>query len=263
MKKPLREQAVEYLQYLKEQGVTHVPSSGKTFAKPRPPARPASRPAPAPAKPPAKPKEPEVRFAAAAPEKPPKGGKDTLESIAAEIAACELCPLAATRKNVVPGQGLLQPDVMFVGEGPGADEDEQGLAFVGRAGQLLTKMILAMGYTREQVFIGNIVKCRPPGNRVPTPEEMEGCIPYLKRQIAVIRPKLIVCLGATAARGLVNETMPIGKARGSWREFEGIPVMLTFHPAYLLRDPRQKAPCWADLKAVLTRLGKTPPAKDA
>ena len=92
---------------------------------------------------------------------------------------------------------------------------------------------------------------------------MGGCIPYLKRQIAVIRPKLIVCLGATAARGLVNETMPIGKARGSWREFEGIPVMLTFHPAYLLRDPRQKAPCWADLKAVLARLGKTPPAKDA
>ena len=259
MKKPLREQAVEYLQYLKEQGVTHVPSSGKKFAKPRPPSPPPSTPATAATPPPPPAKAPAAR----APAKPPKGGKDTLESIAAEIAACELCPLAATRKNVVPGQGALKPEIMFVGEGPGADEDEQGLAFVGRAGQLLTKMILAMGYTREQVFIGNIVKCRPPGNRVPTPEEMEGCIPYLKRQIAVIRPKLIVCLGATAARGLVNETMPIGKARGSWREFEGIPVMLTFHPAYLLRDPRQKAPCWADLKAVLTRLGKTPPAKDA
>ena len=263
MKKPLREQAVEYLQYLKEQGVTHVPSSGKKFAK-RPPASPPPAPAPsAPAKPPAKPKEPEVRFAARVSLTPPKGGKDTLESIAAEIAACQLCALAPTRKHVVPGQGALKPEVMFIGEGPGADEDEQGLAFVGRAGQLLTKMINAMGYAREQVFIGNIVKCRPPGNRVPTPEEMAGCIPYLKRQIAVIQPKLIVCLGATAARGLVNETMPIGKARGSWREFEGIPVMLTFHPAYLLRDPRQKAPCWSDLKAVLARLGKTPPGKDA
>ena len=249
MKKPLREQAVEYLQYLKEQGITHVPSSGKTFAKkapapaaPRPPA-----PVPAPV-----PRPPAPR---------PSSGPDTLESIAAEIAACQGCPLAATRLNVVPGQGALRPEVMFVGEGPGADEDEQGLAFVGRAGQLLTKMIAAMGYAREQVFIGNIVKCRPPGNRVPSPEEMAGCIPFLKRQIAVIRPQLIVCLGATAARGLVNEILPIGKARGQWREFEGIPVMLTFHPAYLLRDPRKKNEAWADLKAVLARLGKTPPGK--
>jgi DNA polymerase len=179
--------------------------------------------------------------------------------IVEEIAACQLCALAPTRLNTVPGQGALRPDIMFIGEGPGADEDEQGLAFVGRAGQLLTKMINAMGYTREQVFIGNIVKCRPPGNRVPTPEEMAGCIPYLKRQIAIIRPKLIVCLGATAARGLVQETLPIGKARGQWREFEGIPVMLTFHPAYLLRDPRKKTETWADLKAVLARLGKTSP----
>lgn len=263
MKKPLREQAVEYLQYLKEQGITHVPSSGKKFAKPRPSAPPASRPAPASAAPPAKPAAPSPKPSTIRHQPPTQSGPDTLASIAAEIAACELCPLAATRQHVVPGQGALKPEIMFIGEGPGADEDEQGLAFVGRAGQLLTKMINAMGYSREQVFIGNIVKCRPPGNRVPTPVEMEGCIPYLKRQIAVIRPKLIVCLGATAARGLVNETMPIGKARGSWREFEGIPVMLTFHPAYLLRDPRQKAPCWSDLKAVLARLGKTPPAKDA
>lgn len=237
MKKPLREQTLEYLQYLKEQGVTHVPSSGRKFAKPvsLPPPQPSAfRPHPSPSPPP-------------------------LVPIVKEIAACRACPLAATRQNTVPGQGALNPDIMFVGEGPGADEDEQGLAFVGRAGQLLTKMIAAMGYTREQVFIGNIVKCRPPNNRVPSPEEMAGCLPYLKRQIAVIRPKLIVCLGATAARGLVNEILPIGKARGHWREFEGIPVMLTFHPAYLLRDPRQKAPCWADLKAVLARLGKTPP----
>ncbi|HRV31355.1 MAG TPA: uracil-DNA glycosylase, partial [Kiritimatiellia bacterium] len=164
-----------------------------------------------------------------------------------------------TRKNTVPGQGALNPDIMFVGEGPGADEDAQGLAFVGRAGQLLTKMIAAMGYTREQVFIGNIVKCRPPNNRVPTPEEMAGCIPYLKQQIAIIQPKYIVCLGATAARGLVQETQGITKVRGQWREFEGIPVMLTFHPAYLLRDGSKKKYAWDDLKAVLARLGKTPP----
>ena len=267
MKKPLREQAVEYLRYLKEQGVTHVPSSGKTFPKP-PPAPKSTRP-PQPSAsspPPAKPQPFEERFAASArpstPGRRPSAstGPDTIESLAAEIAACQGCALAPTRLNTVPGQGALQPEIMFVGEGPGADEDEQGLAFVGRAGQLLTKMIAAMGYTREQVFIGNIVKCRPPGNRVPTPEEMAGCIPYLKRQIAVIKPKLIVCLGATAARGLVQETLPIGKARGQWRQFEGIPVMLTFHPAYLLRDPRKKTETWADLKAVLARLGKTPPA---
>ena len=248
MKKPLREQAVEYLQYLKEQGVTHVPSSGKKFA---PKAAAPLRPAPASPRP-----APLFQPSAFSPR---PSSADTLESIAAEIAGCQLCALAPTRTNTVPGQGALQPDIMFIGEGPGADEYAQGLAFVGRAGQLLTKMITAMGYTREQVFIGNIVKCRPPGNRVPSPEEMEGCIPYLKRQIAVIRPKLIVCLGATAARGLVQETMPIGKARGQWREFEGIPVMLTFHPAYLLRDPRKKTETWADLKAVLARLGKTPP----
>ena len=259
MKKPLRDQAVEYLQYLKEQGVTHVPSSGR---KPSKPAARSAAPTPAPLLPKAEPaKAPPPAPARPAVAKAAPGGKDTLASITAEIAACQACALAPTRTNTVPGQGALRPDIMFIGEGPGADEDEQGLAFVGRAGQLLTKMIEAMGYTREQVFIGNIVKCRPPGNRVPTPEEMEGCIPYLKRQIAVIQPKLIVCLGATAARGLVQETLPIGKARGQWRQFEGIPVMLTFHPAYLLRDPRQKVPCWADLKAVLARLGKTPPAK--
>ena len=298
MKKPLRAQAVEYLQYLKEQGLTHVPSSGKKFAKKPPSAPPSSIPAiphssipaippssipaiphsrnPAiphssiPAIPPSSipaiphsrnPAFPQSRNPAISHPSPRSSSPDSLSSLTAEIAACQLCALAPTRLHTVPGQGKLRPDIMFIGEGPGADEDEQGLAFVGRAGQLLTKMILAMGYSREDVFIGNIVKCRPPGNRVPTPAEMEGCIPYLKRQIAVIQPKLIVCLGATAVRGLVNEPLPIGKARGQWREFEGIPVMLTFHPAYLLRDPRKKTETWADLKAVLARLGKTPPGK--
>ncbi len=257
MKKNLRAEAVEYLRYLKDQGITHVPASNTVQ-----PSRPRkATPAPSPSKPSSS------RSSAQPPATPPPPASAPalpvpapLVPIVKEIAACQACPLAHTRTRTVPGQGALQPDILFVGEGPGADEDSQGLAFVGRAGQLLTKMINSMGYTREEVFIGNIVKCRPPGNRVPTPEEMAGCIPYLKRQIALIRPKIIVCLGATAAKGLVQETLPIGKARGQWREFEGIPVMLTFHPAYLLRDPRQKAPCWADLKAVLARLGKKPPS---
>lgn len=245
---PVRQQAIEYLQFLKEQGITHVPASGK---RPVRPSRSRSKPTPAPAPAAASRPAPDPRPTLVVPA--------PLQPIVDEIAACRLCPLAKTRQHTVPGQGPLRPDILFVGEGPGADEDAQGIAFIGRAGQLLSRMITAMGYTRDEVFIGNIVKCRPPGNRVPTPSEMAGCIPYLKRQIAIIRPKLIVCLGATAARGLVQETLPIGKARGQWREFEGIPVMLTFHPAYLLRDPSKKGPCWDDLKAVLARLGKKPP----
>ena len=185
--------------------------------------------------------------------------EESLQAIRAQVQQCRACQLYAGRTRAVPGEGPATSLVMFIGEGPGADEDEQGRAFVGRAGQLLTKMIAAMGYSREQVFIGNIVKCRPPGNRVPTPDEMAGCLPYLKRQIAIIQPKLIVCLGATAVRGLVAETLPIGKARGQWRTFEGIPVMLTFHPAYLLRDGSKKKYAWQDLKAVLARLGNPLP----
>jgi DNA polymerase len=266
--KTLAAQMREYLEYLKEQGITHVPAGLKT---PPPPRRRASAPVPAPASAPSAPPSAVSRAPAPAapppavweppsapvPSRAPEGRPDTLESLASLIASCTACPLAPTRRNTVPGQGALKPDIMFVGEGPGADEDAQGLAFVGRAGQLLTKMIAAMGYTRDTVFIGNIVKCRPPGNRTPTPQEMAWCIPYLKRQIAVIRPKLIVCLGATAVRGLVGDFSPISRIRGTWREFEGIPVMLTFHPAYLLRNPADKAKVWADLKAVLARL-RTP-----
>ena len=200
---------------------------------------------------------PEVRPSGdVVPDRAPEGTVDTLESLAAMVRECRRCILAPTRTNTVPGQGKLQPDVMFVGEGPGADEDAQGLAFVGRAGQLLTKMIEAMGYKREEVFIGNIVKCRPPGNRTPTPQEMACCMPFLKRQIAVIRPKVLVCMGMTAVTGLTGEMPPLGKIRGTWREFEGIPVMLTYHPAYLLRDPRKKVEAWRDLQQVMARLGR-------
>lgn len=188
-------------------------------------------------------------------------GRDNLEIIAAEARACTKCALHKTRTNAVPGQGNSAPEIMFIGEAPGADEDEQGLAFVGRAGQLLTKMIEAMGFTREQVFIGNILKCRPPNNRVPMPDEMAVCLPYLLRQIKVLKPKVIVALGATAVKGLLKTETGITRLRGKWQEFEGVPLMPTLHPAYLLRNPKAKHDAWADLKEVLGKLGrKVPPS---
>lgn len=150
---------------------------------------------------------------------------------------------------------------MFIGEGPGADEDRQGLAFVGKAGQLLTRIIEAMGFTREQVFIGNIVKCRPPGNRTPFPDEMAACLPFLEEQIQLLKPRVIVALGATAVRGLLGLEMGITRLRGKWLSYRGIDVMPTFHPAYLLRNPAGKKEVWEDMKAVLERLGREPPRR--
>lgn len=182
-----------------------------------------------------------------------------LEEIAQRISVCTKCSLHETRTNTVPGQGNPRPEIMFIGEGPGHDEDVQGLAFVGRAGQLLTKMIEAMGFARDEVFIGNIVKCRPPENRKPMPDEMETCMPFLREQIAVLQPKVIVALGATAVQGLLDVTTGITKLRGTWMTFEGIDVMPTFHPAYLLRTQKAKRPAWDDLQEVLNRLGRKPP----
>ena len=186
-----------------------------------------------------------------------------------ELAACTKCTLATLgRQHVVPGQGnAASPDFMFIGEAPGADEDRQGLAFVGAAGQFLTKMIQAMGYTREQVFIANVCKCRPPNNRTPSPQEMEACLPYLKRQIAAISPKCIILLGRTAMIGL----FPMQRIRrGTWYEYAGIPVIATFHPSYIIRfDPTidpvglraAKTEVWNTLKLALAKLGKQPPKK--
>lgn len=182
-----------------------------------------------------------------------------LAEITRAVAACQKCALHETRIRTVPGQGSGAPEILFVGEAPGADEDQQGLAFVGPAGQLLTRMIEAMGYTREQVFIANILKCRPPDNRTPLPDEMATCLPYLKGQIALLRPKVIVALGATATRGLLGLTEGITRLRGKWLAFEGIPLMPTFHPSYLLRTPSAKRDAWQDLQAVLKRLGRTAP----
>ncbi len=263
----LRDQTLSYLRLLKEQGVARVPASPKAAAiRAQTAARRRATPTPAAiratASSPAqtahgKAAPATLSLSPVLPENPPGA---TLDTIAAEILSCRSCPLGPPPTRYVPGAGNGDsPDVMFVGEGPGADEDAQGLPFVGRSGQLLTKMIAAMGYTRDQIFLGNIVKCRPPGNRTPEPGEMAACLPYLRRQIALIRPKLLVCLGATAMRGLLGIKGSLTASRGQWYDFEGIPVMVTFHPAYLLRDPTKKKYAWADLKLVLARLGRTPP----
>ena len=202
-----------------------------------------------------------ARPAVARSSRPGAHAASDLAQIARAVAGCCRCSLHKARTQAVPGQGTPHPDILFVGEGPGAEEDEQGLAFVGPAGQLLTKMIEAMGYRREEVFIANVVKCRPPANRTPLPEEIEQCLPYLTEQIAILKPKVIVALGATAVKGLLNPTVGIMKLRGNWMSFEGIPVMPTYHPAYLLRYPSAKKEVWLDLQEVLKRLGREPPPR--
>lgn len=181
------------------------------------------------------------------------------------VKKCQKCGLHANRRQTVFGAGCPRPELAFIGEGPGADEDREGIPFVGRAGQLLTRMIAAMTLTRDQVYIGNIVKCRPPGNRTPTENEMSACAPYLWRQLAILRPKIIVALGRPASQTLLTTTTTIGRLRGEFHDFPppalahlGLPkcqLMPTFHPAYLLRSPGEKAKVWEDLKQVMTALG--------
>ena len=177
---------------------------------------------------------------------------ETIEQIRAEIGPdCTRCKLSTLgRSKVVNSVGNFNAELMFVGEAPGADEDERGEPFVGRAGQLLTKIIESIGLTREDVFIGNINRCRPPGNRAPEADETLACKPFLKREVAVVRPKVIVVLGATAAQNLLETKVPIGKLRGQFHDYLGVKVMPTFHPAYLLRDPHKKREVWDDMKMV-------------
>lgn len=185
---------------------------------------------------------------------PAESGDVSLERAAADAAVCRRCRLCETRQKVVFGSGDPHARLMFVGEGPGADEDRQGLPFVGRAGELLTKMIRAMGYERDQVYIANIVKCRPPGNRDPKPDEVEACRGYLEAQIDAIRPAVIVALGRVAAQSLLGTDSPVGRLRGQWWQVRGIATRVTFHPAFLLRDESQKKPAWEDLQLVRDRL---------
>ena len=231
--------------------VAPVPSGAPTppqrppLPGPALPARPAAAPTPARA-----PLAPDAKAAA-------------LAELRTRALACVKCPhLVAARRQVVFGVGSVNADLMFVGEAPGMDEDKQGEPFVGRAGQLLTRIIQTMGLTRETVYIGNILKCRPDtpgqsfGNRQPTPEEMETCIPYLLEQIEIIRPKVLVALGATAVKGLLGECQSITRMRGQWQTFQGCPLMPTFHPSFLLRPENadKKRLIWQDMLAVMERL---------
>jgi DNA polymerase len=288
----LLDAAIQHLQELRARGVQFVPVGPETLAalnKPRrlAPARnhatppvPAPRPVPpapkrglASAKP-AEPKPPvEQSLSLALPGEEPAAAPVAALSPEAKAAAfaelreramaCVKCPhLASSRQSVVFGVGSLDAELMFIGEAPGADEDEQGEPFVGKAGQLLTRIIQAMGLTRETVYIGNILKCRPDtpgqaaGNRKPTPEEMKTCIPYLHEQIDLIRPKVIVALGATAVEGLLGKTIGITRLRGNWRTYRGTPLMPTYHPAYLLRNqaPSEKRRVWEDMLQVMEKL---------
>ena len=187
---------------------------------------------------------------------PPTGG-ETLESLAAAAAGCSLCRLSEKRQTVVFGEGHSRAAVMFIGEGPGAEEDRTGRPFVGQAGKLLDRMIFAMGYQREQVYIANVVKCRPPGNRDPKEDEVAACAAYLDRQIDLIEPKVIVALGKPASRRLTGTNKPMGALRGRWSSYRGIPLMPVFHPAYLLRQPKLKREAWEDLKLIMRRLAST------
>jgi len=184
-----------------------------------------------------------------------------LQLIRDEIGDCTRCALHAGRNKLVFGDGSATARLMFVGEGPGADEDAQGLPFVGKAGQLLNNMIAAMGLKREEVYIANVVKCRPPGNRTPEPEEANTCSPFLFRQIDVVRPEVLVALGATAATWLLGARQPLAGLRGRVHAVRGTKLIVTYHPAYLLRDPRQKKEAWADLQIAMRELGLKPPSR--
>lgn len=287
----LLDATIRHLEELQARGVRFVPASREMLtdlAKARPArpvsAPPAARPAPAAAKPalarpslipkPVGPVVTEMAFSlglpgetAAAPAEPVLSAEAKAAAFAdlrARALACVKCPnLAAARKTVVFGVGSIDAELMFVGEAPGADEDEQGEPFVGRAGELLTKIIQTMGFRRDEVYIANILKCRPDtpgqtaGNRKPTTDEMKTCIPYLHEQIDLIRPRVLVALGGTAMEGLLNKS-GITKLRGQWHSYRGTPLMPTFHPAYLLRNQAlsEKRKLWEDMLAVLEKLGR-------
>lgn len=243
--------AVQKLESLRRSGVGQLPR-----AKPK-----AGKPKAASLKSPQPTRVPEVtRPAPAVTPARPDGGAlavvDTLEAIRTEVAACTACAeLACTRKQTVFGVGNPHARLCFLGEAPGADEDAQGEPFVGRAGQLLTKIIEACTLKREEVYILNVLKCRPPGNRNPLPNEVANCREFLDRQLALIKPEFICCLGTIAAHTLLETDTPISRLRGKFVDYKGIPVMCTYHPAYLLRNPAAKKDVWEDMKVLLRRMG--------
>ncbi|HYH99939.1 uracil-DNA glycosylase [Hyalangium sp.] len=187
-----------------------------------------------------------------------EGERPTLDQIRRELGDCQRCKLCTGRKNIVFGVGNPRAELVFVGEGPGEQEDLKGVPFVGPAGELLTKMIQAMGFSRDDVYICNVVKCRPPGNRNPEPDEITACEPFLRSQLLALQPKVIVALGKFAAQTLLRDSTPITRLRGQWREYQGVKLMPTFHPAYLLRSPQEKKKAWEDLQQVMKIFGRQP-----
>jgi DNA polymerase len=250
-RKDPRQAAIDKLESLELSGVRQLP-------KPR---RKAAAPAPAVASAPTLASQPEAAApTAAAAKKSPTAAStpaaDSLEQIRGEVAACRLCvDLCDSRTQTVFGVGDPRARLCFLGEAPGADEDRQGEPFVGRAGQLLTKIIEACRLSREQVYILNVLKCRPPGNRTPLPHEVANCRGFLDRQLALIRPDYICCLGTVAAQTLLETEVPISRLRGKFQEYRGIPVLCTYHPAYLLRNPAAKKDVWEDMKVLMRKLG--------
>lgn len=248
-------ETMRHLVWLADAGVREIPAPD-----PRAPGTAPSRPPSA-----APPREIPAAGPAPAPSGPIGGayalgdkgcGSEPLLAIRSDLGECTRCKLAPGRTRLVFGVGNPKAEIVFVGEGPGADEDREGEPFVGRAGQLLTKMIEAMGYRRDEVYIANVVKCRPPGNRNPEPDEIEACEPFLRAQIEAIGPKVLVALGKFAAQTLLRETTPITRLRGRWFSYGGVRLMPTFHPAYLLRSPEEKKKAWEDLQLVMKELGK-------
>lgn len=235
---------IKALEEMKRAGVTHVEVSRQTLEE-------LGRAGVSPAIVPAKPSAGQTP----APLFPAELGR-----IAERAKSCVKCPeLAHCRRNVVFGVGDVHAELMFIGEAPGLNEDLEGEPFVGRAGELLTKIIQAMGYKRSEVYITNVIKCRPPENRTPLPEEIQNCLPYLLAQIELIQPKVIVALGAVALRALLDVQLGITKMRGHWYTFRDIPIMPTFHPAHLLRNPAAKKEVWRDMQAVMEKLGRKTP----
>jgi uracil-DNA glycosylase family 4 len=247
-RKKLAEQIRDHLKLYEDLGVRYVhapeipdkPAAGSRRSKTPQAPRPV----------PPRPTVPGKKPAAAATHAKPAAHSKDLEIIRVELHNCSRCKLSPTRKNIVFGSGNPRADLMFVGEAPGADEDEQGLPFVGRAGQLLTKIIESIGLRREEVFICNILKCRPPGNRNPEPDEIAACEQFLFRQIEAVKPKVICALGAFSAKTLLGSNEPISRLRGSLIDYRGIKLMATFHPAYLLRNPNEKRSVWEDVQTV-------------
>jgi DNA polymerase len=250
-----RAELIDHLEYLRELGVREIRDGSRTLrTSAKSPARGSVPSRHSPGEPAGATPRPRSGRAEE------RGSKEaTLERLRRdEIGDCKRCRLCESRTHVVFGVGDAAARLMFVGEGPGRDEDKQGIPFVGRAGQLLTDIIQAMKLTREQVYIANIVKCRPPENRTPEPDEIASCRGFVEKQIEIISPAVIVCLGAVATNTLLGTSMGITKIRGQLREFRGVPVMPTYHPAYLLRSPQKKRDVWQDMKKVMALLAGEP-----